>query len=624
MPDDMPREDYSTPAMYTFNMLAKILRYLLYGTLGVTAAGLAGVEGGHQYVENVMMAYPSHVDSRNTDPSSEEAVYAWAEDNDAWTGGSSGGTSSALGFYARHTLRSAWLAREYGVGSSGAAAIGRAGQDSDSGQMKGMIGAGKSGTEGDSLNTSDPSSIMAEDYLARTILAARSKGIAFPGNLPGNRETYPPVSPSSSHAQVPVDRVALDLLTRHAEVLERIAKPSSLRQAEETYEILLRSVLDRSVANSVEEVVKQAELLQLAKKLGDVNIRLGDAERATGWWEWGMRFGGLATRRPSSQAMPVTEHGVTVAETRGWLPRWLGSNSGSASAGAIGSRMEHTLAQNSHMVVPQDTTINHALPNLHPLIRRAAISLISSYASNLGMQGQLVEAGALQNMGLQLAKATDSTKESTPAASLQNLWLNHRASLLTLNAVEVAHAQGEDIQVGLGRLAEATKQAEEVIRNIAAAYSTSTRPVIAADGQPAQYTPSRAIPMRNMEIADRFGKNQRKSPLARPASQLLRDAERTAAEGWNLTGLLYEKLARLPVHQAMQRQALHEVALDCHERAMGWSTIASGGEADGLNQIAVDEDALGLGGKGGVGKTTEYWRNYMRVRAKLEAQVTAV
>lgn len=189
-----------------------------------------------------------------------------------------------------------------------------------------------------------------------------------------------------------------------------------------------------------------------------------------------------------------------------------------------------------------------------------------------------------------------------------------------MNAAEVAHAQGEDISAGLIRLAGATKQAEEVIRNIAAAYTTSAKADPAVELT--QYTPSRAIPLRNMEIGDRFGKSFRRSPLARPASQLLRDAERTAAEGWNLTGLLYEKLARTSEHHAAQRQALQEMALDCHERAMGWSTIAGGGEADGVNQIAIDEDALGLGGRG-IGKTTEYWRNYMRVRAKLEAQVAA-
>ena len=616
MPDDMPREDYSTPAMYTFSMLAKILRYLLYGTLGVTAAGLLGVEGGHQFVENVMMAYPSHISSRDADTRSDEAVYAWAEENDAWTGGSSGGTSSALGFYARHTLRSAWLAREYGVGSSGAAAIGRSAQDSDGDALKSMIGAGRDGAAADNLNTSDPSSIMAEDYLARTIQAARTKGIAFPSNLSSTREEYPPISPSTSNQQVAADRVALDLLARHAEVLERISKPSSLQQAEETYEMLLRSALDRNVVNETEDTVKRAEILHLAKKLGDVNFKIGDADRATGWWTWGLRFGGIAPPSRSPDQTVKVRASPQVAEARGWLSRWRSSGSSVDHASPL---TEHAMAQNNHIVAPANLATADPGANLAPPVRRAVISLISSYASHLAMQGVLEEAGAFQQLALHLTNAVESVKESSPAASLQNLWLNHRSSVLTLNAVEVAHAQGEDLQVGLSRLADATKQAEEVIRNIAAAYTTTHKARPAAENR---YAPSHAIPMRNMEIAERFGKGFRKSPLARPASQLLRDAERTAAEGWNLTGLLYEQFARSSAHDAAERQALHEMALDCHERAMGWSTIASGGEADGVNQIAIDEDALGLGGKG-VRKTTEYWRNYMRVRAKLEAQVAA-
>jgi hypothetical protein len=77
MPDDMPREDYSTPAMYTFSMLARILRYVIYGAVGISVTGLIGVEGGHQYIEHFLMAYPSHLDVENLDSRSDEAVYAW-------------------------------------------------------------------------------------------------------------------------------------------------------------------------------------------------------------------------------------------------------------------------------------------------------------------------------------------------------------------------------------------------------------------------------------------------------------------------------------------------------------------------------------------------------------------
>ena len=614
MPDDMPREDYSTPAMYSLSMLARILRYVLYGVVGVSAAGLIGVEGGHQYVEHVLMAYPSHIRVEQCDAMSDEALYAWAEDNDAWSGGSYGGTASSLGFYARHTLRSAWLAKEYGVGSSGITAIGRDEMTSEDEALKGMIVANKSSAN--SPGTSDPALIVAEDYLAKTIQIARTKGIAFPANLPHPREAYP--LRSGRQTQLPADRIALDLLTQHADILERLSGPSALRQAEEIYEMVLRSILDRTTINTVDEQCKEAELLRLAKKLGDVNSRIGAAERAIGWWRWG-----LSQTDISLAETPILPGSVQLDQralpdqnkSQSWYSRLFSSAQAPNSSEPSSSENKHH--ELGIMSPEQDIDSVQDYP---PLVRRALVSLISTYAAHLAMYGRLAEASKYQSVGEMLSRHSDQGTAGTPSAALQTLWLNLRSSLISMNSVEVDHALGQDTHTGLVRLAEATRKAEDVIRSISAPYNVQSTVQKAADSQAIPYVPSKATPVRTVELADRFGRTTSKSPLARPASQLLRDAQRTAAEGWNLSGVLYEKLAGLTTG-ASERHSLQELALDCHERAMGWSTVASGGEADGVNQIALDEDSLGLGGKG-VGKTTEYWRNYMRVRAKLEASVS--
>ena len=615
MPDDMPREDYSTPAMYSLSMLARILRYVLYGVVGVSAAGLIGVEGGHQYVEHFLMAYPSHINVEECDAMSDEALYAWAEDNDAWTGGSEGGTASSLGFYARHTLRSAWLAKEYGVGSSGITAIGRDEMTGEDEALKGMIGANK--PSANSSSTSDPALIVAEDYLAKTIQIARTKGIAFPANLPHPREAHP--QKSRRQSQLPADRIALDLLTQHADILERLSGPSALRQAEEIYEMVLRSILDRKTVNVLDEQCKEAEILRLAKKLGDVNSRIGAADRAIGWWQWGLSQTDLSVAEtPISPGLvqPIQQASRGQTSSPSWYSNLFSSARPPKPSDPPSS--ETDLPDLGIISLEQDSA---SVRNYPPLVRRALVSLVSTYAAHLAMYGRLAEASKYQAVGEILTEDPDRGTASAPSAALQTLWLNLRSSLISMNSVEVDHALGQDSHVGLVRLAEATRKAEDVIRSISAPYNLQLKAQKALDSQAIPYVPSKATPVRNVELADRFGRTTSKDPLARPASQLLRDAQRTAAEGWNLSGVLYEKLAGLTTRGASERHSLQELALDCHERAMSWSTVASGGEADGVNQIALDEDSLGLGGKG-VGKTTEYWRNYMRVRAKLEAAVS--
>jgi len=89
--------------------------------------------------------------------------------------------------------------------------------------------------------------------------------------------------------------------------------------------------------------------------------------------------------------------------------------------------------------------------------------------------------------------------------------------------------------------------------------------------------------------------------MKKPAKSLLRDARRSAAEVWNLLGML---------HENKEDANSLQTALDCYERALGWAGVATNG--------------MGGGVKTGEGILETEWkvllRNYSRVREALQAK----
>jgi len=57
--------------------------------------------------------------------------------------------------------------------------------------------------------------------------------------------------------------------------------------------------------------------------------------------------------------------------------------------------------------------------------------------------------------------------------------------------------------------------------------------------------------------------------MKKPAKSLIRDARRSAAEAWNLLGVLHEGKGDIKSLQA---------SLDCYERALGWAGVAASGD----------------------------------------------
>ena len=87
--------------------------------------------------------------------------------------------------------------------------------------------------------------------------------------------------------------------------------------------------------------------------------------------------------------------------------------------------------------------------------------------------------------------------------------------------------------------------------------------------------------------------------MRRPATKLLRDAKRTAAEAWNLVGVLTED--KDP-----------RKALECYERAMGWVGVGS----DGPDGVGKPGEAILEG------DWKLLWANYVRARHLVKKQAS--
>ncbi|BEI81532.1 hypothetical protein CcaverHIS002_0206920 [Cutaneotrichosporon cavernicola] len=390
MPPDMPREDYAEPAAYTVNLIGRTIKYIIYGTLGLGVTAYLGFEGMHAYVERVCLAPPSHA--------LEGDEYAWADENQSWTGGAKGGTDRRLGWKGRHALRGAWICWEWGAGDSGGT-ISRHPEF-----RKGMIGS--------SVNRVDRGYELADEYIDAAIRVAEQKGITFPPNLPGLREPGPAGLKASQ-----ADDTALDLLSLKAGVLERMGV-DTLDHARELYARVATAYL-RDVGGPV----RAARAMRLAHKLGDLAQRAGEPEEAWAWWTWGLER--------ADMALPAVPKAVKSSKSMSKQSKaWWSFGSSPASPTATPD--------------PTPSASATPAPTLPAPVLRAAVSILVSASAASAQAGALPTAAAVQDTALDLLP---SVKPSIPgpgqgASGLQSLWQAQRRALLTLHSASVKHAQG--------------------------------------------------------------------------------------------------------------------------------------------------------------------------------------
>ena len=271
-----------------------------------------------------------------------------------------------------------------------------------------------------------------------------------------------------------------------------------------------------------------------ALKLGDLNQRLGDSDDALAWW-----------------------------------------------------------ARAIQLVQPKDTKapaeIPPAIPSISPtspLGQRTLISTLVSLSAHYATSGQLRQAHDVQEASLNLLRSLpqpSSFETTSPAHALHALYILHRSSLLSIHHAEVLYALRSKNNNSVEWLIRAAESSERV------AFTLTGLPLTHPDapGSRIPHPPSSETP-----LLETYAKSV---SMKKPARNLLRDSRRTAAEAWNLLGILAE---------SSNTAGSMEKALEYYERALGWAGV-SGDRAGGI-------------GKAGEGTLESEWKtlwsNYVRAR----------
>ncbi|WWC92839.1 uncharacterized protein L201_007799 [Kwoniella dendrophila CBS 6074] len=572
--------EYSDSTVYAFSYISRVIKYMLYGILGLGGMSLAAFEGLHFYVENVCLAAPSR--DGTDDP------YGWIGENQGWTGGSRGGTDPRLGQKARHALRGAWICQEWGAGGSASSTLSKSITGGGSGTtfhpdyvaVKGMIG----NTSIDSTNNGGRQSIdrgyeLAEEFINLAINEARRKGLVFPPNLSTSSSLAvnsggPPINQKETHGIPQGDPVVLDLFLLKAGILERINTTDSLLHAKELYQQVLNSM---NHSQDEQHLHNQARIMKLSNKLGDLSKRTGQSDQALQWWSWGLN---KANIQLNTAHQPVKDEiSDLVKEVKSESKSWFGFG-GSKTKTPKESESTNTTTTTS----PTTPPTTEPSSELTPAILRAAVSLLVSASAHYATTSSLNSASSLQSQALSLIPQVPSisTPTSTSAgAVLHQTWLQHRLALLKLHQASVIHAQNS----------KPNSVSPEALNLISESTSISENLINQLQNLPVAYTTPKS------------------SSVSGPAKLLRRDVLLTGAESSYTKAVFLERSAPWPDSTNPKERELRinqlEQSAELYERAMSLNVIESGIEKK-------DNDEIGQGEDWG-----KYWRGYVRVRGKL-------
>ncbi|KAJ7632613.1 hypothetical protein FB45DRAFT_912935 [Roridomyces roridus] len=350
-----------------------------------------------------------------------------------WTGDpSKGGTDSALGRAGRLAVRNAWFSEK---------------RPETYGPIQGSEG----------IHPVDAVILRTEAFLRTAIKIA---------DAPDVSEKIHPCT-------------LIDLLTRRAACLERLAKADTahLAEARVQYERAWNLLGGKGI-----------QAARIAVKLGDVSQRLQSPD-ALAWWA-----------RAISLVSP----------------------------------------QDSPTLVPTAPST----PPPSPAAQRVLVSALVSCSAFYATTRQLSEAKKVDEASLNLLRSIpspDSLATTSPPQTLHSLTLLHRSAIFSSHLAEVSYAQRAPIAQCLQRLKDAAASSERV------AYALVGTSVRAAES---------AEPDVERPLLPEFAKNPH---LEKPASDLLRDARRTAADTWNLMGELAERMGH------------KQQAYEYYQRAIGWA-----------------------------------------------------
>lgn len=565
-------DNYIKPTLHVLSTFRKLLVYTSAASISIALLVFLGFEGTHLYVENVLIAPTAGLSSNDDDDDGgeagergEDAIWGWAvESQESWTGGKRGGTDPALGYRARHLIRAAWMAQNWGAGVGGPLQQRRDQQ---------LLGGGSNAkSDGSTFNVT--SYMASAQFLSQAIaLAQQNPRISFPTSS----------SSSSGSANDQLSDSALDLLALHSRVLERIGTPGSITAARDDLLQIWDLALSKSLANHSRHR-RPIDAARAALKIGDLSYRLQDGEVAVGWWQKAIDYATLG---------------------------------GDSSSGGVNDSHHH---QRTTSTPQLDSTLQHVPSTLppSPLAQRTLVSALVSLSTYYAATQQLPQAESIQRSALRLlshasssfnsrvpssSDLSSSSKEAQPLvtrdnapAALHSLFLQHRASVLSVHHAQVLYAASTSAPAPPKRSWMSSKTTSTSSDGVASAQIQLHSAATAAEkvahtltGAPKPYADAPSAlthKLTSVYAGDKV--------LSRPAASLLRDARRTAAEAWNLSGMLY---------QLEGRKEDLGLALECFERAVHWS----GGQtsaADPESQVIQREWAT-------------YWKNYTSLKEKL-------
>jgi tetratricopeptide (TPR) repeat protein len=463
-------ENYAGPTKEALSVFGKLFRFFSYGILTLGVVSYTGYEGTHWWIEHMELA--AHPSSPN------DNQFGWDEERETWTGGSKGGTDKRLGWKARHAIRSAWAALNWGPGHdlnvNGLHAQLRL-------RSEESIKAGR-------LNMVDRGYEVALTFLNYALDLARAN---------------PSIETDGT--------VINDLLSRRAGVLERIGTRESLEDARVSYE----KVLDSVVVSGTRE-----QAGRLAVKIGDVCRRLGGGEEAVLWWSRAVDFVSSEgevlesmSKQPTSPARQVDEATSrlmkspsaqrTLASAFVSISAYYATTNQLDSAASIEYSALHFLSR----IAPPlslDRNMQKAPELLHTLyLQHRAALLQIHYAEVLHVLSELKDSKAKRR-----SSDPEAAQPSTSFDLLKTAWGTSERVLRSLTGLPLT-----------------TRDAQSKTNAKVGSRETWDLP------------PPPNVAVTSKEVRPVFLSSPN---LRKPATNLLRDSRRAAVEALNLCGLLEE------------------------------------------------------------------------------------
>ena len=229
---------------------------------------------------------------------------------------------------------------------------------------------------------------------------------------------------------------------------------------------------------------------------------------------------------------------------------------------------------------PTTTLVIPTSPPSSPVAQRSLVSTLVSVSAFYATTGRLKKAKEVETLSLDLIrsiKQPGSSSPSSPGEALHALYILHRSAILSIHLAEVEHGLRSSPETSIQWLTNAADSSERVAFALSEATQRDSR---------------RTIPLSALARSPLITSYSRSASMQRPASSLLRDSRRSAAEAWHLIGILTEG----------SQIGSPTKAAECYGRALGW--------------VGVDVEKLD---EGALPQVDEEWtpllKNYIRVKS---------